>query len=431
MAKLTYPDYPNLCGWNTMLPPRSPNPSLEGGIRVDYAIIGAGYTGLAAARRLAELRASSTVALLEATEVGEGASARNSGFTGTDILPRDVTLAKAEAARAQSRLFAEAFDWLCGQIEAHGIDCDMRQVGSIRGAITARGEEQIRKVMGVARQFNIEHQPLSRADIAARTGTDYYRFGLYFPGSWLLQPAALVRGLAESLTKQIKFYENTPVIQVAKQGGEWCLSTPQGQVHAKNLILANNGFIRKFDYLKTRMATIYTYVGVSERVGESELGALGQDEAWGLLPSHRLGTTLRRIGRDRLMVRSLYALERELPQPQVVAELRRRFEQRWPDLRHIPFEYVWSGTTAFTMNGAPSWGRLDEGLYASGGCNGSGIIKGTMLGKHLAELACGLNDGAEVKRVMGQASFIAPEPFRSIGFHIISQIEKWRAGKEI
>jgi len=414
-----------------MLEPRQPCASLEGERQVDYAIIGAGYTGIAAARRLAELRPDASIALIEATQVGEGASARNSGFTGTDILPRDVTLEKAESARAQSRLFAQAFDWLCGLIETHRIDCDMRQTGSIRAAITARGEENVRAVLAVARKFNIEHQVLDRVEIASRTGTDYYRFGLYFPGSWLLQPAALVRGLADSLPEAIEFYENTPVERVKKEGGRWLLTTKSGRVAARNLVLANNGFIRKFGYLKSRMATIYTYVGVSAKVPESERAALGQEAYWGILPTHRLGTTLRRIGKDRIMVRSLYALERELPHAQVVHELRRRFELRWPRLCHIPFDYVWSGTTAFTMNGAPSWGQIDDGLYASGGCNGSGIIKGSMLGKHLAELICGVDDGQEVKKVMGRASFIAPEPFRSLGFHAISRIEKWRAGLEI
>jgi len=431
MTKATYPDYPNACGWNAMLASRTPRASLVEECQVDYAIIGAGYTGLAVARRLAELRPDATIALVEATQVGEGASARNSGFTGTDILPRGVTLDKAEDARAQSRLFADAFDWLRGLIDTYGIECDMRQAGSIRAAITTRGEREVRKILAVAHKFNIEHQELGRDEIAARTGTHYYRYGLYFPGSWLLQPASLVRGLADSLPETIGFYENTPVEHVKKQGSTWYLKTPGGQIYAKNLILANNGFMRKFGFLKMRMATIYTYVGVSEKIPESEQAALGGDAAWGILPTHRLGTTLRRIGHDRIMVRSLYALEQELPQSQVVSELRHRFEIRWPDLHHLPFEYIWGGTTAFTMNGAPAWGKIDEGLYASGGCNGSGIIKGSMLGKHLAELICGVNDGSVVKRVMGQASFIAPEPFRSLGFHVISRIERWRAGLEI
>ena len=82
------------------------------------------------------------------------------------------------------------------------------------------------------------------------------------------------------------------------------------------------------------------------------------------------------------------------------------------------------------MNGSPWWGRISEGLYASGGCNGSGITKGTALGRRLAELIRGVGDPGEVPEIMGVANWIAPEPFRSIGFHIVSKLESRKAGLE-
>lgn len=109
------------------------------------------------------------------------------------------------------------------------------------------------------------------------------------------------------------------------------------------------------------MATIFTYAAVTEAVKENDIGHLGQSPAWGLLPSHRLGTTLRRIGRDRLMVRSLYAHDQEIVQATAERQLRDRFHRRWPELRHVDFEFIWGGATAFTMNGAPWWGKLEEG----------------------------------------------------------------------
>ncbi len=83
------------------------------------------------------------------------------------------------------------------------------------------------------------------------------------------------------------------------------------------------------------------------------------------------------------------------------------------------------------MNGSPWWGKLDDHLFASGGCNGSGIAKGTMLGRHLAELMLGKGDHAKMAASMGTASWIAPEPFRSVGFNIISAVESRKAGREI
>lgn len=402
---------------------------MTGDSKVDFAVIGAGYTGLAIARRLAELRPDASIAVLEADVVGEGSSGRNSGFTSKYVLPRNASLKTAESARIQSRFFAEAFDWMMSAIEAKGVDCDLHRAGIIRAAATERGEAAVRSVIEVAEKNKISHTVLTREMIAERIGSPYYRFGMEMNDGLLLQPAALIRGLAEALPANVTLYENTPALKLTRANG-WQVHTPEGMIRADRLALATNGFIRRFGYLKSRMATIFTYAALTETMSPADVAQLGTQETWGLLPSHRLGTTLRRVGKDRLLVRSLYAHEREIPQSKAVAELRNRFTRRWPSLSHVQFEYVWGGTTAFTMNGSPWWGRIDENAYASGGCNGSGITKGTMLGKALAEAMLGENDHREMCAIMGSASWIAPEPFRTIGFNVISAIERRRAGLE-
>ncbi len=430
MSKHTYPTYSSACGWNEMLPVRSVHASLAKDETVDYAVVGAGYTGLAAARRMHELDPQASIAIVEATEVGEGSSARNSGFTGSEVLPRSETMEGADKAMRQTLLVRESFKWLMDIVQEHEIDCDVQKVGAIRAAATQAGEASLRKVVEVAEANKIAHTVLDRSDIQDRIGSDYYRFGIYLNDTYLLQPAALIRGLADALPESIKLYENTPVEALERDGKGWILKTPSGLVRARCVVLANNGFIPKLGYLKLRMTSIYTYAAVTNSLSEADRAHLGKSPAWGLLPSHRLGTTLRRIGPDRVMVRSLYAHGAEIRQSEVAAKLRDRFVRRWPALEHIDFEYVWGGATALTMNGSPWWGKLDDGLYASGGCNGSGIAKGTMLGRHLAELIQGVGNPNEVPSIMGTASLIAPEPFRSIGFQIISALEERKAGRE-
>ena len=428
MSRVTYPQYTNRCGWNALLPPRDPKPPLTGNCKVDFAVVGAGYTGLAIARRLAELRPDASIVVLEADVVGEGSAGRNSGFTTKFVLPRNASLKIAETARLQSKYFAEAFDWMMSAIEAKGIDCGLHRAGTIRAAATERCEAAVRSVIEVAEKNKISHTVLTREMITERIGSCYYRFGMEMEDGYLLQPAALVRGLVDILPENVTLYEKTPALKLTRANG-WEIQTPEGMVRAGRIALATNGYIRRFGYLKSRMATIFTYAALTEAMSPADAAQLGAKESWGLLPSHRLGTTLRRVG-NRLLVRSLYALEHEIPQSEAVAELRKRFIRRWPSLSHVQFEYVWGGTTAFTMNGAPWWGRIDENAYASGGCNGSGITKGTMLGKALAEVMAGAHDHQELCAIMGSASWIAPDPFRTIGFHVISAIERRRAGLE-
>jgi hypothetical protein len=100
-------------------------------------------------------------------------------------------------------------------------------------------------------------------------------------------------------------------------------------------------------------------------------------------------------------------------------------------LKHVPLEHVWGGTTALTMNGSPLWGTIKKGLYASAGCNGSGVVKGTLLGKRLAEMIVTGDQQEALQSVYGRANWIAPEPFRTIGFHLVSAIERRKADLEM
>ena len=430
MTRLTYPQYHDVCGWNELLPRRTPQPAPTGRHRVKHAVIGGGYTGLAIARRLAELDPKSEIVVLEASEIGEGSSARNSGFTSAYALPRGVSLEKAKHAEAMSRYTSEGLSWLKKLIEENGIDCQLTQSGSFRGAATDLGEANVRAALEVVRKFDIKHAFLNRQQMHEHTGTSYYRYGLYIEDNYLLQPAALIRGLADSLPAPVTLYENAPVLRINK-AGRWHLELDGAQFEADNLFLATNAFIKRFGYLQDRLVTIYTYAALTESIPEIDRRYMGKAEAWGITPSHRLGTTCRRGGEDRLMVRSLYSYEQELDPEKVRASLRSCFYRRWPQLSHINLQYVWGGTTALTMNGSPYWGKLEEGLYASAGCNGGGINKGTLLGKKLAELALGHGDHTHLRETYGQANWVAPEPFRTIGFNVISWVERKKANLEM
>src|SRR5690606_33025005 len=94
---------------------------------------------------------------------------------------------------------------------AHGIDCDMQRVGSIRAAATELGETGLRGTVEVVRKNAIPHKVLSADDLEHRIGTRYYRLGLLLEDTYLLQPAALIRGLADSLPRNVQLHENSPV----------------------------------------------------------------------------------------------------------------------------------------------------------------------------------------------------------------------------
>jgi len=122
MKHPTFPLYTDLCGFNALLPPRAASAPAKGDITADYVVVGAGYTGLAAARRLAQLQPQARIIVIEATEVGEGSSGRNSGFASPRDLPSGPSAADLRRAEALNRFTEEGWAWLMAPIEAHGID---------------------------------------------------------------------------------------------------------------------------------------------------------------------------------------------------------------------------------------------------------------------------------------------------------------------
>lgn len=412
-----------------MLPARKAKPRIEGSHHAKYAIIGAGYTGLAAARRLAEIDPHADVVVVDASEIGEGSSGRNSGFTRPIEFPLSLTPANADKAKVIAAFNQEGFDYLKHAIDEFAIGCDLVQAGVIRGAATTLGETHVRSSEAELRAMGIEAVFLNRGDLENGVGTNYYKCGLHVKNSYLLQPAALIRGLADNLPRSVQLFENSHVQKIARNT-RWTLSLNGADIETDYLILATNAFIKEFGHLKDRLVAVYTYAAVTEAMSLPDTGAIGSMPTWGILPAHRLGTTCRRVGPNRLLVRSLQSYERELSPSQVHDRLREKYVSRWPHLAHVKFEHVWGGTTAITLNGSPWWGKLDDGLYASVGCNGAGITKGTLLGKRLAELIVGVGSHEGLQAAFGRANWIVPEPFRRTGFNLTVRSGLKEAGRE-
>jgi len=142
-----------------------------------------------------------------------------------------------------------------------------------------------------------------------------------------------------------------------------------------------------------------------------------------------LGSTLRRTSDGRLLIRSLHDYEQERPASSIRSELKSRLHNRFPQLEDVDFEHLWGGAVGFTLNGGLVWGELESGLFASCGCNGGGTVKGTLLGSLIAAKALG-EPTPDVLALFGQASWMPPEPFRSVGFHLTSAWESWQGREE-
>lgn len=428
------------CGWYETLPPPPPSTPLKGDVKADWVVLGAGLSGLAAARRLAELHPNASIALVDARRVGFGASGRNSGFM-VD-LPHDLTKHEYTGDRSadlmQIRLNRAAIDYVRQVVKANGIDCDWREQGKLHGTVEPRGEHALE---GFAKSLSGLGEPYTVLDarqMKAVTGTDFYRSGMHAPGCVLVQPAALVRGLGATLPGNVRLYEDTVVREITV-GKPHTLTTERGQIKTPRLILANNAYAAQFGQLglKGTMLPIYTYGSLTRKLSPSELATLGGDESWGLIPADPMGTTVRRLASGRICIRNSFTYNPDVNASagtleRVRAAHRRSYERRFPMLPGIEFDYTWGGALCLSRNGGAPFGEIAPSVYSAVGCNGLGLTRGTVGGMLSAEYASGI-DSELLQILLQQPKPISnpPEPLLGIGVRSTLMWKEWQAGIEL
>lgn len=427
---LSYPRYENPCGWNGLLPPRQPEPPLSADAVADAVVVGAGYTGLAAAERWASLCPDANVVVIDAAEIGEGSPGRNSGFLLEITLANDADVNDLERLAECNGLIGATMRHLRDVVFDGGIDCAIEHAGTYRAAASPVGRAALVSYRRFLRAAGLPYETLSGDSLAQRIGTRYYSDALYSPHCYLVQPAALIRGLARLLPPNVTLHENTPALKIARDAGRWRVDTPQGALRSDCVLVANNAFAKDLSIARSRLATIYTYAALTKPLQEVDLDRTGTERSWGVLPAHRLGCTLRRTRDGRLLIRAQYAYEREDPNERVARDLLESLERRFPQLERLEIESCWGGATGFTRNGAPIWGEYRPGLYVSAGCNGGGVVKGTLFGGLLAERALG-RDCPDVGRLFGRAAWMPPEPFRRWAFSLAALVERRRGAAEM
>ena len=439
-----FPNYQLASGWNALLPTRQAHPPIKGKLIADVVIVGAGFTGLACARRWQELEPDARVVVIDASEIGEGNPGRNSGFLLEIALAEDANPDNMQRMLEANRLTQTAMQSILSTVQASGLDVDLQRVGTYRAAASSAGLKSLNNYIQFLEGAELPYRQLDQGQIKAELGTDFYQSGLYTPHCYLAQPAAVIRAIHSQLADSITVFENTPALKIGNSGGNsggnWTVTTSEGEVSCAKLVLANNSFAKEQGVARSRLAAVYTYAGLTPKLDPELLDRLGSVSNWGLLPTHRLGSTLRRTVDGRLLVRSGHSYEAEMSGAKVTAFLQDRLWRRFPQLKSNgiapgkgkaqAFEHVWGGAVGVTLNTAPVWGEREPGLFVSSGCNGGGTVKGTLLGNALAELALG-HSALDVAAIFGSPSWMPPDPLRRIGFEASAALESWQGRREL
>jgi glycine/D-amino acid oxidase-like deaminating enzyme len=425
-------------GWYELLPPSGPARELEGVGTADWVIVGAGFAGLAAARRLLQLRPRDKIVVLEAQRVGFGAAGRNSGFM--IDLPHDLSTETYAGANEHDlrtiRLNRAGIAFAREAVEEFGLHDWFESSGKYHGAADAHGAGALRKFERHLDALGETYTALDAGEMKRLTGTDYYVGGTYTPGASLIQPAAFVRGLARGLAPKVDIRENSPVLRIESRG-DHVVHTPKGRITTPRLILTVNGHIESFNFFSRRLMHVFTYASMTRQLTDAEARRLGGESAWRLIPADPMGSTLRRLRSNRIVVRNTFTYNPEMAtSARQVAAIGRRheasFRARFPMLSDMTMQYRWGGHLCLSLNAAPAFGEVAERAYAACCCNGLGTVRGTLGGKLIAELAANSSNPMIAEFAAdGEPPRLYPEPLMTLGARAKLWWMERRAGRDL
>ena len=358
---------------------------LEAETRAAIAVIGAGFTGLSAALHLAE--AGADVALIEAREVGWGASGRAFG----QVVPylkhgHAHVLAHYGAERGQRIVDAVAAGpaLVNGLIEHHAIACDVLCTGLLFGAHSPAGRHGLETVAAYWRGRGASVEMLDAGASAAAVGSGYYQAALLDRRGVHLNPLAYARGLAHAAARVgVRFFPNTPVHGLTREGRDWVLAVPGGRIRAGAVVIATNAYATDlWPGLRRGFVPIRGHAMVS--------APLSDNQRRGILPGGQPLTDTRRLF-SGVRVLAGGQLHVSLDGPAFGPErtpFRAMAEQRvahlYPWLGPLTWQEDWSGWIAVTPDHFPRVHELAPGVFAGMGYSGRGIAAATIIGRDIA-----------------------------------------------
>ena len=431
-------------GWLALSARRTPARTLDGDRNTDWLIVGAGFAGLSAARRLAQLRPRESVVVLEAREIAQGPAGRNSGFmidlphnlASGEYSPGSASQARQEIA--QNR-FAIAF--AAGAAAEYAMArSTFDPCGKTNAAASARGQRLNADFARALDRIGEPYELLDAKSMQDMTGTPYYVGGLHTPGAVMIQPAAYIHTLAAALESVADIYENSPVVGLERRDRLWSARTPHGMVRAPKAILAVNGHVQDFGHFGGRLMHVFTYASMTRalRHGMDGYGTTGV-AAWGVLPADPMGATVRKItfaGEERVVIRTRFTYDPGLQVSDervagIAAEQRRSFVARFPHLKGLDFEFSWAGRLCLSLSHVPAFGEVEEDLFSACCENGLGTVKSTLAGVLAADLATGTGSPLlDEFRAQRPPKRLPPAPLAYVGINSVIRWQELRAGRE-
>jgi glycine/D-amino acid oxidase-like deaminating enzyme len=359
---------------------------------VDVTVIGAGFTGLSAARTLA--KGGARVAVLEAENVGWGASCRNGGMVLSGLKLGTTKLVAMYGREATKRMYAaslESIDCVEALVREESIDCNFARSGHLEVACKAKHFEDFRRgAETIEREFGHKLRIVEKVDLASEIGSPIYHGGMVDEVSAGVNPARYVAGLGCAAARAgAEIHEKTRVVALERgaQNGSsgWKVTTSRGALQARDVLIATSGYTSGITRsLQKKLIPIGSFIIVTEVLPEAVAREVSPRNR--MIYDSKNFLYYYRLTPDRRMLfggRAAFFPENENTVRESARILREGMIDVYPQLREAKVEYVWGGTLDFAFDIMPHAGKMD-GMYFSVGYAGHGVAMATLLGQKIA-----------------------------------------------
>lgn len=369
--------------------PAPEHPALVGEVEADVCVVGAGYSGLTVALELAERGYS--VVVLEAARVGWGASGRNGGQICTGYHPSMRRIAGwvgREDARRLWDMAEEAKAILRERVSRHAIACELKP-GYLLAALRPRQMEAVRAHHREWEEYGYDEARLvTRDEIGRMLGSEAYLGGLLDMGGGHLHPLNYCLGLAAAATRQgARIYEGSAVKSI-ETGAVPVAATSAGRVRARFLALCGNAYLGDLvPAIRRKIMPAATFIAATHPLGPERARQLIRDDV-AVADAGFVIDYFRRSADHRLLFGGRVSYT-TLPPPGLARAMRRSMLRAFPQLADEPFEYVWGGNVAITVERTPHLGRLSPTVYYAQGYSGMGVALTGIAGRVIAEAIAG------------------------------------------
>jgi glycine/D-amino acid oxidase-like deaminating enzyme len=378
------------CSWVNDLDKRSNIKILEKNKSCDWLIIGAGYTGLSAARKLSELHPNQKIIIIDAQLAGEGASSRNSGYLVDTTLNDGFTSNKElDNYKKKADIYDLGINAVKKFINEYQVDCDWNECGKYFASSKKEDEKILRNFSVTLSKLGYEHNLLLNNQLLKRLGTNFYNIALHTKGGILLHPGKLVRAMVDVLPKNVCLYENSSLLSWNKNKDVISCELKNCKINTKKIIFATNGFLKSLGIKSNYNFPITLTASMTRALTDEEFRSIGQPKEWGVLPVRPMGATIRMTKDRRILIRN--TAEVHDPFKMSKLDLQKRsinqkigIKKRFPQLPDDIIQSSWSGVVSRTRNSSQIFEKIDNNIFAAGCYNGSGIGVGTLFGEQIA-----------------------------------------------